>query len=151
MEKKYEGPKEGFKAADRFVEPGQFGFKTGQVILTRMITQNPVPQPSTLAQYGKFVKQIWDDCSSLSKGDQGQLLREFVMRAAATDPLKFFKGDWDKDGQIYANEDTKAWWVIQKLSGMHCMRESKKAPTIFFCVCSLKLSKVKHYSYPSVR
>jgi hypothetical protein len=112
MEKKYEGPKEGFKAVDRFVEPGQFGFKTGRVILTRMITQNPVRQPSTLAQYGKLVKQIWDDRSSLSKGDQGQLLQEFVMRAAATDPLEFFKGDWDKDGQIYANEDTKAWWVI---------------------------------------
>jgi hypothetical protein len=52
------------------------------------------------------------------------------MRAAVTDPLECFRADWDKDGRIYANEDTKVWWVIQKLSGMHCVRVKKKAPII---------------------
>jgi hypothetical protein len=71
---KYEGPTEGFKAADRYTEPGQVGYKTGRVILTRMITQNPIRQPSTLLQYTKLIKQIWDNRSNLSKGKQGQTL-----------------------------------------------------------------------------
>ena len=126
---KYEGPKKGFEAADRYTEPGQVGYKTGRVILTRMITQNPIRLPSTLLQYTKLIKQIWDDRSNLSKGEQGQTLREFVMRAAMTDLLEFFPHDWDKEGCIYANEDTKAWWAIQKLSGMQCASHRKAIPT----------------------
>jgi hypothetical protein len=53
--KKYQGPTEAFMAEEQHVEPGQVGFKTGWVILTRMITQNPVRNPSTLSQYMKLI------------------------------------------------------------------------------------------------
>jgi hypothetical protein len=87
-----------------------------------MITQNLVRNLSTLLQYTKLIKQVWDDHSSLSKGEQGQTLQEFIMHTAAIDPLALFLNNWDKDGYIYSNEDMKVWWAVQKLSGMHCIQ-----------------------------
>ncbi len=125
--KKYHGPTHGFTKEERVLPPGQTGFKTGRIILTRMITQNPIKNPSMLAQYQKLIKSIWDDRALLSRGPQGDMLREFVMRAAATDPIEFFENDWDSEEQLYANEDTKVWYVIQKLTGLHCIRARRDA------------------------
>jgi hypothetical protein len=41
------------------------------------------------------------------------------MLTAATWPLKFFNQEWDKESYLHASKDTKAWWVIQKLTGFH--------------------------------
>jgi hypothetical protein len=125
--KKYAGPTHGFSREERVLPPGQTGFKTGRIILTRMITQNPIKNPSTLPQYQKLVRSIWDDRSLLSRGLQGDMLREFVIRAAATDPTELFEADWDSEGNLYANEDTKAWYGIQKLTGLHCVRARRDA------------------------
>jgi hypothetical protein len=58
------------------------------------------------------------------------MLREFVMRAAVTDPIAFFQeDDWDDEGVLYSNEDTKAWWVIQRLCGLQCSNKSKPITT----------------------
>jgi hypothetical protein len=93
-----------------------------------MITQNPVRNLSTLAQYTQLIKQIWDDCSTLSKSERGQLLREFVMGAAVADARELIQPDWDKEGCLLANKDTKVWWVIQKLSGMTSVTKQNPAP-----------------------
>jgi hypothetical protein len=72
--KKYDGPTHGFNRDERKVPPGQVGYKTGRIILTRMITQNPVTRPSKLHEYHQLIKQVWDDRNTLSKGAQGQIL-----------------------------------------------------------------------------
>jgi hypothetical protein len=85
-----------------------------------MISKNTVKNPTSIEDYVKAIKNIWDDQGTLGKTPKGQKMREFIICAASTWPLNFFIKDWDSKGFLYPTDNTKAWWAIQKLTGLHC-------------------------------
>jgi hypothetical protein len=64
----YDGPTHPFTKAERQVEPGEFGFKTGRIVLTQMITQNTESHPSKLSDYRRLIREAWDEDFPLSDG-----------------------------------------------------------------------------------
>jgi hypothetical protein len=120
--KRYNASHVPYTPAERNADPGKRGYKNIRLSITRLMKKNIVINPSTIADYIKVIKMIWDPQGTLGKTPKGQKMREFCMRAASTWPLDFFILDWDATGYLHATEDTKAWWAVQKLTGFHCHR-----------------------------